>query len=176
MDRMNPTQIKIADRQSLIHLGSLDSFDITEGGKQAAQLILDYLNSGDASNLQKAVEIYDEIIPNENFGGEYTALEWLCRYFMADDELKSKLKKQPMINSFVKMMTQNGCDNLTTYLKYKYHIVEYGPGDNTEPKRRMRFLEDYILFINPDRERWETTRENMEKFDLREGMHVADVG
>lgn len=176
MDRMNPTQIKIADRQSLIHLGSLDSFDITEGGKQAARLILAYLDSGDAANLQKAVEIYDEIIPNENFGGEYTALEWLCRYFMADDELKSRLKKQPMVNSFVKMMTQNDYDNLATYLKYKYHIVEYGPGDNTEQKKRMRFLEDYILFINPDRERWETTRENMEKFDLKEGMRVADVG
>lgn len=81
-----------------------------------------------------------------------------------------------MINSFMRMMTENNYDNLTTYLKYKYHIVEYGPGDNTELKKRMRFLEDYILFCNPDRERWETTRENMEKFDIAEGMHVADVG
>lgn len=176
MNCENPAEIKITDKQSLIHLGSLDSFDITEGGKKAARLILDYLDSKNNNKLQKAIRIYDEIIPNENFGGEYTALEWLCKYFLADDSVKEELTQKPMVNSFRHMMTDNDYDNLRTYLKYKYHIVEYGPGDNTEMKARMRFLEDYILFSNPDRERWETTRENMEKFNLKEGMHIADVG
>ena len=40
----------------------------------------------------------------------------------------------------------------------------------------MRFLEDFILFNNPDRERWESTRENIERFQLKEGMTIADVG
>lgn len=176
MNYDNPTQIRITDKQSLIHLGSLDSFDITEGGKKAAGLILDYLDSGNEDDLQTAIKIYSEIIPNENFGGEYTALEWLCKYFLADDQMKTELAAKPMVNSFRNMMTENDHDNLRTYLKYKYHIVEYGEGDNTELKARMRFLEDFILFSNPDRERWETTRENMEKFDLKEGMHIADVG
>lgn len=176
MNTYNPTEITITNRQSLIHLGSLDSFDITEGGKNAAGLILEYLKDKDESELRKAIEIYDEIIPNENFGGEYTALEWLCRYFLAEEKLKRKLVEQPMVNSFLKMMTENNYDNLTTYLSYKYHIVEYGSGDNTKLKKRMRFLEDYILFSNPDRERWETTRKNMEKFNLKEGMYIADVG
>ncbi|MGN0643299.1 MAG: class I SAM-dependent methyltransferase [Huintestinicola sp.] len=176
MNYDNPAEIRITDRQSLIHLGSLDSFDITEGGKKAARLIMDYLDSGNGNKLHKAIKIYDEIIPNENFGGEYTALEWLCKYFLADDSVKEELTQKPMVNSFRNMMTDNDYDNLRTYLKYKYHIVEYGPGDNTEMKARMRFLEDYILFSNPDRERWETTRENMEKFNLKEGMHIADVG
>lgn len=176
MERMNPTEIRVTDRQSLIHLGSLDSFDITEGGKTAARLILEYLENGGDDKLKRAIMIYDEIIPNENFGGEYTALEWLCRFFLADQTLKESFLEHPMVESFWKMMSENNFDNLTTYLKYKYHIVEYGPGDNTKIKVRMRFLEDYILFNNPDRERWETTRENLEKFDLKKGMHVADVG
>ena len=176
MDYGNPTQIKVTDKQSLIHLGSLDSFDITEGGKKAAELLLGYLDNGSEDDLRKAIDIYTEIIPNENFGGEYTALEWLCKYFLADDQMKEELCSKPMVKSFRNMMAKNDYDNLRTYLKYKYHIVEYGEGDNTELKARMRFLEDFILFSNPDRERWETTRENMDKFDLREGMHVADVG
>lgn len=45
MSEFNPTEIKIIDQQSLIHLGSLDSFDITEGGKKAARLILEYLEN-----------------------------------------------------------------------------------------------------------------------------------
>lgn len=176
MSNYNPTEIKITDCQSLIHLGSLDSFDITEGGKTAAKLILAYLDGKDEEKLRKAIEIYDKIIPNENFGGEYTALEWVCRYLLADEQLQKKLTAQPMINSFLKMMSDNDFDNLLTYLKYKYHIVEYGPGDNTELKKRIRFLEDFILFNNPDRERWETTRENLEKFNLKKDMHIADVG
>jgi ubiquinone/menaquinone biosynthesis C-methylase UbiE len=176
MENLNPTEIKITDQQSLIHLGSLDSFDITEGGKQAARLMLDYLEGGNENKLRKAIKIYEEIIPNENFGGEYTALEWLCKYFLADETKQKELVSQPMVSSFQRMMTDNDYDNLKTYLQYKYHIVEYGSGDNTEMKARMRFLEDYILFNNPDRERWETTRENMERFHLQEGMHIADVG
>lgn len=176
MSSSNPIEIKIKDRQSLIHLGSLDSFDITEGGKQAARLILDYLETGKDTKLRKAVDIYESIIPNENFGGEYTALEWLCKYFLADEEIRAEQTAKPMVKSFRDMMCRNDFDNLKTYLSYKYHIVEYGEGDNTELKARMRFLEDYILFNNPDRERWETTRENIEKFNLEKGMSVADVG
>lgn len=176
MDQFNPIKIKITDRQSLIHLGSLDSFDITEGGKKAARQILKYLENGSRNRLRRAIDIYEKIIPNENFGGEYTALEWLCKYFLAEEEEQQRLTSQPMVRSFRDMMVENEYDNLKTYLNYKYHIIEYGSGDNTEIKARMRFLEDYILFNNPDRERWETTRENIEKFLLNEGMHIADVG
>lgn len=176
MSNYNPTEIKITDRQSLLHLGSLDSFDITEGGKKAAKMILGYLESGKRNKLRKAIDIYEKIIPNENFGGEYTAMEWLCKYFLADKEEQERLISQPMVKSFRDMMAENGYENLKTYLSYKYHIIEYGPGDNTEIKARMRFLEDYILFNNPDRERWETTRENISKFALTEGTRIADVG
>lgn len=176
MSTFDPTQIEITDRQSLIHLGSLDSFDITEGGKKAARLILDYLETGKENNLRKAIEIYEEIIPNENFGGEYTALEWLCKYFLSDEKTKAEQTSQPMVRSFRNLLCDNDHDNLITYLSYKYHIIEYGDGDNSEMKARMRFLEDYILFNNPDRERWETTRENIEKFGLEKGTRIADVG
>ncbi|MCR5775276.1 MAG: methyltransferase domain-containing protein [Lachnospiraceae bacterium] len=172
----DPTVLNIVDRQSLIHVGSLDSFDITEGGKSAARLILEYLDKPDPDKLHEAIDIYEDIIPNENFGGEYTALEWLCRYFLMDDKKKQDIEGIPAVRSFKNMMIKNDHDNLKTYLQYKYHIVEYGDGDNTELKARMRFLEDYILFNNPDRERWETTRENIERLALKSGMEIADVG
>ena len=171
-----PPALIVKDRQSLIHLGSLDSFDITEGGKQAARLILDFLDGASPETLEQAIQIYEEIIPNENFGGEYTALEWMCKYFLADETRREAMRAQPMIDSFQRMMTDSDCDNLRTYLQYKYHILEYGPGDQTALKARMRFLEDFILFCNPDRERWETTRDNLEKINLKKGAHLADVG
>ncbi len=172
----SPIVLRVEDQQSLIHLGSLDSFDITEGGTDAAKAILSYFENGKKKELEKAISIYEEIIPNENFGGEYTALEWMCRFFLAPEQAQKDLLAQPLSKAFYDMLAKDDFDNLKTYLKYKYHIVEYGPGDNIEIKARMRFLEDFILFNNPDRERWESTRENLERFQLKEGMTIADVG
>lgn len=173
----NPLQIKITDRQSLVHLGSLDSFDITMGGREAASLILKYLETGKPKHLSRAIKIYENLIPNENFGGEYTALEWLCRFWLADEAEQQKMLTHPLVRSFWELLTREDCDNLKTYLWYKYHIKEYDKdADNTALKARMRYLEDFILFNNPDRERWEKTRENLEKVGLKEGMKVADVG
>lgn len=172
----DPTILNIVDKQSLIHVGSLDSFDITEGGRKAASLILDYLDEPEEEKLSEIINIYEDIIPNENFGGEYTALEWMCKYFLMDEKKKQEIERTPAVCSFKDMMVKDDYDNLRTYLKYKYHIVEYGDGDNTELKARIRFLEDYILFNNPDRERWETTKENIERLRLAPGMEIADVG
>ena len=171
-----PNIIQITDQQSLIHLGSLDSFDITEGGVKAAKCILEYLETGRKKHLNQAIHIYEKLIPNENFGGEYTALEWLCRYFLAPEEGRKELLIQPEPRSFYELLCDNEYDNLIYYLKNKYHIEDDKEHDIHDVKTRMRFLEDFILFINPDRERWETTRDNLRKCDLRAGMHVADVG
>ena len=170
-------RIVIEDQQSLVHLGSLDSFDITVGGKKAAGYILKYLKDQRNSNLEKAVKIYEELIPMENFGGEYTALEWICRLWLAPDDAREKMLAIPAVKSFWKEISENDYDNLRTYLEYKYHYVEYdNNADNTAMKARMRYLEDFILFNNPDRERWEDTRHNLEKVGLEKGMRIADVG
>lgn len=170
-------RIEIVDQQSLVHLGSLDSFDITEGGKEAAELMLRYMEEGDPALADKAVGIYTELIPHENFGGEYTALEWICRFWLAPAEDREKFLSSPLVNSFWQELSENNYDNLRTYLQYKYHFQEYDQTkDNTAMKARMRYLEDFILFDNPDRERWEDTRRNLEKVGLKEGMRIADVG
>ena len=171
----NPTIINIPSKDSLTHLGSLDSFDITTGGKNAGKLLLGYLENEDKMKLKKAIEIYDKIIPNENFGGEYTALEWLCKFFLAPEDAQKDLLSQPLVNSFYKVLSYNNFERLKEYLNLKYHFKEIEKGDK-DTKDRLRFLEDFILFNNPDRERWEKTRLNMEKLNLEKGMKIADLG
>jgi len=79
-------------KHSLVHIGSLDSFDLTPGGIGAAKNIMLYFETQDKKYLEKAVKAYDKLIPTENFGGEYTALRWVCRLLLApskdiEDEL-----------------------------------------------------------------------------------------
>lgn len=169
------TQINVADKHSLIHLGSLDSFDITEGGKAGGKCILKYLETGSREALYEAVRIYDRLIPNENFGGEYTALEWLCKLWLAPLEEQKRLLSYAPVKSFYEFLQRDGFSSLKWYINRKYHFVEIDRKD-LESKERLRFLEDFILFGNPDRERWEKIRENMQKLPIRPGMHIADVG
>lgn len=175
MQNKRDIKIEIDSRHSLIHLGSLDSFDITEGGKAAGRKILEYLDTGNQDLLMEAKHIYVELIPNENFGGEYTALEWLCNYWLAPEDAQEEFLSVPMVESFYELLAKDDFYNLKWYLNRKYHFIEIDRKD-LESKDYLRFLEDFILFNNPDRIRWEKTEENIPKLPIRPGMSIADVG
>lgn len=168
-------EIPVLSTKSLIHLGSLDSFDITDGGKAAARAILEYLETGDDDRLKFAVDVYEEIIPHENFGGEYTALQWLCRLWLAPRDARLALLAQPEVAGWHRLLTGNDCARLRQYINLKYHFEAIAPGDG-ESRKMLRFLEDFILFSNPDRERWEKTAENFARLKVRPGQTVVDVG
>ena len=170
---ISPTEIKVTAKDSLVHVGSLDSFDITKGGIKAGKLMLSYFENGNKKNLFKAIEIYEKIIPDENFGGEYTALEWICKLLTSPDEAQKDLLSQPLVKSFYDVLSKDNFKDLRQYLQLKYHIVEIDKND-IETKKKLRFLEDFILFNNPDRERWEKTRENLEKNAVRDADIAFD--
>jgi ubiquinone/menaquinone biosynthesis C-methylase UbiE len=167
--------IKITSKSSLIHIGSLDSFDITEGGQAAARCILDYFQYGDLEKLKQAVDIYEKIIPNENFGGEYTALQWISRLLLAPEEVRNEFLSYPEVASWYELLAENEYARLKEYIGRKYHFAEMPAGDGNA-RRSLRFLEDFILFSNPDRNRWENTVENLVRFGIAQGDVIADVG
>ncbi len=167
--------LNIRSKASLIHIGSLDSFDITKGGKEAAQNILDYLDKGNEDSLRKAIDIYDKIIPNENFGGEYTALQWICRLLLAPPEDKKNFLAHATVSNWFDVLAKDNYTNLRSYLQRKYHFIEIEK-DDPEGKTILRFLEDFILFNNPDRERWDKIAENIYKLGIDEGSQVIDFG
>ena len=172
---MHPCVIKIRSKQSLIHIGSLDSFDITDGGIAAARHMLSYLESGDKDFLRKAVSVYEDIIPNENFGGEYTALQWICRLLLAPDDAREGFLNHPTVRSWYDLLSRNGYEKLKEYLTYKYHFKELADKQSVE-SRNLRFLEDFILFQNPDRIRWENTEDYLRRLAVKKGSVIADLG
>lgn len=167
--------LDIRSKSSIIHIGSLDSFDITEGGKEAAGRILKYIETGDKKPLKEAIDIYEQIIPNENFGGEYTALSWLCKLFLAPKKEKKHFLSQPMVASWYDVLAKDDFANLKEYIKRKYHFIEINK-DDPEAKVKLRFLEDFILFNNPDRNRWDKIGENIFNLGIQEGYNVIDFG
>lgn len=171
-----PPLISVTSRQSQIHLGSLDSFDITPAGTRAARMLLDHFDNGRPEAVQAAISIYEMIIPKENFGGEYTALKWLAECLLADGPKKQQMLADRYVAEFYAFLTDNKYERLKEYLKRKYHIEQL-PDDGThEAKRRQRFHEDFILFDNPYREQWEKSSKILDVVGLKPGQSVADVG
>ena len=168
--------IRVTSKDSLIHLGSLDSFDITSGGTLAAEAIYDHLHRNRPEAILSAMEAYERIIPAENFGGEYTALNWLCKYFVASPEGQRRMLANPLVADWYRLWSADNFAALKEYLDMKYHLVEYKNRKTPKSSPRFRFLEDFILFNNPDRERWERTTKTLEVLKLKEGDKVADIG
>ncbi len=171
-----PDFVMVKSRASLVHLGSIDSFDRTEGGTAAARHLLAALENNDPQEAAAAKAIYQKIIPNENFGGEYTALEWFCDYLLAPAEKRPGFLTDPFVTATFRFFADNDFATLKEYLKRKYKLAELEDADRPEGQRRQGFLEDFILFNNPRREQWEKTSKIYEVLNVKPGQVVADIG
>lgn len=178
----DPAIIKVDSQASLIHLGSLDSFDITSGGTRAAEQVLKFIETGDKGAARRALDVYERIIPDENFGGEYTALKWIVECLLEPEATrKEKYLSDPQIEGFYLMLSEDKWAPLRSYLRDKYHLGDEKVDsknflDFTQIKRRNRYLEDFILFANPARESWEKTSKMIAALNLKPGMKIADIG
>lgn len=169
-------RLPITSKMSQLHLGSIDSFDITPGGVRAARYLLDALENGRTQAAREALSIYQRITPQENFGGEYTALAWFCEYLAADEAGRAEMLKDRYAESYFHFFADKDFATLREYLKRKYKIVKLGDEGTPKANRRIGFLEDFILFNNPRRERWEKSSRMIAALGLKRGDVVADVG
>lgn len=178
--------LNITSGNSIIHIGSLDSYDITEEGIRAAKLVLDALENNNMAAAQKAVEVYDDLIPRENFGGEYSALQWFCEYMVASEEQKTIMLQDPLIGAYNNYLGKDSNLLIKEYVKYKYKLDKEDKKEEESKtlieedreigRTRRAFLEDFILFNNPKREDWEKTSKIIELLNFKPGDAIADIG
>jgi hypothetical protein len=96
---------EITSKVSLVHLGSIDTFTITEQGTLAGRFLLSALDSKALSYAKKAKEIYETIIPTEHYGGEYTGLEWFCDYLLGTEDSWQTATIKAFSNSSVRTIS-----------------------------------------------------------------------
>jgi len=168
--------VPITSAMSLVHVGSNDTFAITQEGHQAAELLYKALTEGNAEAAKEAIGIYDIIIPRENYGGEYTALQWFARYLISPEEEKKGFLTDPFVKEFFRFYGDDDFAVLKEYLKRKYRVAVIGDEETKAGQERNIILEDTILFNNPRREEWEKTSELMKLLKLEKGQTIADVG
>lgn len=163
-------------KMSIVHVGGNDTFNVTQDGRKAGVFLFDALNKNDEKLAHKAIDLWNTIIPIENYGGEYTALQWFAQYFVADKATRKKMIEDPYTAIFFHLFADNHYAVLKEYLQRKYHTKDIGDEQSRKGQDRKAWLEDTILFGNPRREEWESTSKFMELIDLKPGQVVADVG
>ena len=177
--------LDVRSQKSVVHIGSLDSYDITDRGIDAANYVYDFMGGGDRSLAEIAIRKYDEIIPAENFGGEYSALQWLCKARLANESDREAMLADPLTRSFYHYLTDDSCRVLCYYLLHKYKLgsdsirmLSDSLLEKTgEVGRTHRsYLEDYILALNPERPTWENTPAILSNIGLLPGQTIADIG
>jgi SAM-dependent methyltransferase len=166
----------ISSKISLVHLGSIDSFTITEQGTLGGRYLLNALENKDPAEAGKAKVVYHAIVPKEHYGGEYTALEWFCDYLIGKDDDRRAQLNDRFHHSFFDFFAENDFANLKEYLGRKYKLKKFADSGTDDGKDRLSFLEDFILFNNPRREEWERTSKIIECLKVQPGMTIADVG
>jgi ubiquinone/menaquinone biosynthesis C-methylase UbiE len=167
---------EITSKVSLVHLGSIDTFTITEQGTLAGRFLLSALDSKALSYAKKAKEIYETIIPTEHYGGEYTALEWFCDYLLGTEESRKQQLADRYRKSFFEFFSANDFAYLKEYLTRKYKLKKLADSGTESGRDRIAFLEDFILFNNPRREEWEKTSQIIDALKIQPGTTIADVG
>jgi ubiquinone/menaquinone biosynthesis C-methylase UbiE len=178
--------LNITSGNSIVHIGSLDSYDITEEGIRAGKLVLDALENNNIAAAEKAIGVYNNLIPKENFGGEYSALQWFCEYMVASEKQKTIMLEDPLINAYYNYLGKDTNLLIKEYVKYKYKLDKEGKKEEESKtlieedreigRTRRAFLEDFILFNNPKREDWEKTSKIMELLNFKKGDTIADIG
>lgn len=171
-----PIVIEINSKKSLVNMMSVDSTNLTENGIKAAKLFWDFLEKGNRKSAEEASKIYDQIIPKENFGGDYTALQWLIGYALAPKAEQEHYAKNIYDQGFLDFFAANDYAQLKEYLKRKYKLANMQDKDPAEGIKRRAFLEDFILFENPRREEWEKSSKMIEAIHLPKGTKIVDVG
>lgn len=177
--------LTVSGRKSVIHIGSLDSYDITDRGIDAAQYVYDYMGNGQTELADIAIEKYKELIPMENFGGEYSALQWLCEVKKADQEIREEMLKDRLSRSFYEKLTGDSCKVIRYYLLHKYKLGNDSirmlsdsilEKSGEVGRTHRSYLEDYILALNPRRPQWEQTDSLIAHLGIRKKETIADIG
>ena len=173
-------QVPVSSSMSLVHVGSSDSFAITTEGRQAATLLYEALEATDPAVMRdkarQSSAIYDQIVPRENYGGEYTTLQWFDDYLAADEKDRPNFLSDPQVNFFFQQFSADNYKLLKEYMNRKYRLHDIGDEETKNGQDRKVWLEDTILFENPRRQAWENSSELLRLLKIRPGMKIADVG
>src|SRR5699024_4500622 len=88
----------------------------TLNGKKAAVLLYEGLMTKNRDVLDKARSEYEQIIPKERIGDEYTALLWFCQYLLSSEQDRKTMLNERITSEYFNYFAKEDFKILKTYL------------------------------------------------------------
>ncbi|MBA7550648.1 hypothetical protein ES705_43169 [subsurface metagenome] len=175
----------------------------TEGytllGKKAARLFYAALEKKDKDTVETALKEYEELIPQERIGDEYSAIVWFCKYLRASKERQTQMLSDKFDAEYFQYLAADDFALLKKYVRIKYDLAKPDPelpkiDEEFLNKRiheisyecsgdevgfgfdKVNYWSEFINFNNPNRESWEKTSEMLNYLNIKDGEAVADIG
>jgi SAM-dependent methyltransferase len=198
-DEKTRNVIRVTSPSSLVRFRMIGAS--TEGytllGKKSARLFYAALEKKDEAAVETALHAYEELIPKERFGDEYTVFEWVCKYLLASKERQTQLLGDKFDAEYFNCLANDDFAWLKRYVRIKYDLDKADPeaprtGDEFTDTRvhdvtyeysgdevsfdQLNEWNEFIAFNNINRESWEKTSEMLNYINIKDGEAVADVG
>lgn len=180
-----PTLAPMPATAALFHFPYRQMIEFTADGAAAGAAMARTLTDLAPQGCQEARAIWTRIIPTENFGGEYGALDWLCGYLTASSSARKELGRDPDGRRLVAYLDRAGWKQLVRYLQDRYTAHDDG-SPSSAPLRgaaspslslsELLFLHELLRFAGPQRPGWEHTDAVLDALGFSPGETVADVG
>lgn len=164
--------VRVRESRSLVFF-PLSAVAPSEQGRRAARGIVRYLDTGERAGCEEALAVYAAIIPTENFGAEYSALQWLCTYSLAEPAAQVTLRQNRDGDRLLRYFEAGRWASLRVYLTAKYALA---PGADMGESDVFKFIDELLRFNSPGREAWERSDEVMALVAAEPGQSVADIG
>jgi len=177
----NSFLLNVSSGKTLFKFFDINSNNYIQKDKQeAAQMAYAFFETGNIALAAKAINMFEKIIPCENYDDVYSVLKWLCEVKSSSDKNRALiLGKDTLTAVFYKTLTNNNDSLIKFYLKNKFKLIvadtnTMAEGSGTSLKSpQMISLEDYIMAFNPAVEKSNLIIENTH---LRKDQVVAMLG
>ena len=82
--------IPVTSKFSIVQVRD-NAIGVTDEGLKAVKLILEAIDENKPESARKAADIYDQLLPEGRYGGDYTALKWFAEYIAAPENKRENM-------------------------------------------------------------------------------------
>ena len=169
-------QIIVDNASSLVRVG-MNPHPTDDNDTILAYTLMSAIDHDDPDSIGFVADKYrlkasNDLTKEKSWG----ALTYILDRMLSDKNGKNVRKGDFLTEDLYHYFTDNGCESLKNYLVLKYELNNYRPRSVKEHINQRTFYDDFLMFNDPTRDKWDMTAEIMKTLPVKQGDKIVDMG